>query len=294
MHRDGHVNYYDRHLGDYIKDTAHLSLLEHGVYSRLLDVYYTREGPIPDDQVARLIGARSKDEREALRAILEEFFELRDGAWSQDRCEREIMRYQDKQAKAKRSADARWSAHRSQSEGNANASPEHDASDMRTHSDGNAPRARPQTPDTRHQSPDTSASTRASGDPPLTRVSIAGAICIALKAEGIGSVNPGHPELLALIESGAEVQNFVVAARSAKDKGKGFAYVLGTVKGQMRDASAMASAGLSAVPTALASSGGQARARRMAEAVPGLSELRPATAGVIDTEAHDVTARRLG
>jgi uncharacterized protein YdaU (DUF1376 family) len=70
------VNYYERHIGDYLKDTAHLSLLEHGVYSRLLDVYYTRENAIPSDQAARLIGARSKDEREAMQAVLAEFFAL--------------------------------------------------------------------------------------------------------------------------------------------------------------------------------------------------------------------------
>ena len=148
------MNYYERHIGDYLKDTAHLSLLEHGVYTRLLDVYYTRESGIPADQVARLIGARGKDEREALDAVLQEFFVLTDGAWSQDRCEREIARYQDKQAKAKRSADARWSGQRSQSEGNADASPAHDATAMRTHSEGNAPRARPQSPVSSNHTPD--------------------------------------------------------------------------------------------------------------------------------------------
>ena len=61
------MNYYERHIGDYLKDTAHLSLLEHGVYGRMLDVYYTREAAIPAGQVERLIGVRSKEEREALR-----------------------------------------------------------------------------------------------------------------------------------------------------------------------------------------------------------------------------------
>jgi len=84
------VNYYKRHIGDYLKDTAHLSLLEHGIYSRLLDVYYTRESAIPDAQTARLIGARSKDELAALRSVLDEFFVLEDGTWSQSRCDKEI------------------------------------------------------------------------------------------------------------------------------------------------------------------------------------------------------------
>jgi len=79
------VNYYERHIGDYLKDTAHLSLLEHGVYTRLMDVYYTREGAIPAKEVARLIGARSKDEREARAAVLAEFFVLEDGLHRQER-----------------------------------------------------------------------------------------------------------------------------------------------------------------------------------------------------------------
>lgn len=89
------MNWYKRHIGDYIKDAAHLSLLEHGVYSRLLDVYYTREVGIPDDQAARLIGARSKEEREALQTVLSEFFLLQDGVWIQARCEREIEEAQE-------------------------------------------------------------------------------------------------------------------------------------------------------------------------------------------------------
>jgi uncharacterized protein YdaU (DUF1376 family) len=141
------VNYYERHIGDYLKDTAHLSLLEHGVYSRLLDVYYTREQPIPESDVDRLVGARTKEERAAVKAVLNEFFKLEAGGWKQDRCDREIARFQDKQEKAKRSAEARWS----QSVRNANAFQSGDAQDMRTHSEGNATRA----PVPRHQTPDT-------------------------------------------------------------------------------------------------------------------------------------------
>ena len=91
------MNYYERHIGDYLKDTAHLSLLEHGVYTRLMDVYYTRESAIPANEAARLIGARSKDEREALQAVLTEFFVLIDGAWNQKRCDEELMVYRDSQ-----------------------------------------------------------------------------------------------------------------------------------------------------------------------------------------------------
>ena len=84
------MNFYKRHIGDYIKDAGHLSLLEHGIYTRLLDVYYTREASIPQDKAARLISARSKDELQALANVLEEFFTLVDGMWTQGRCEDEI------------------------------------------------------------------------------------------------------------------------------------------------------------------------------------------------------------
>ncbi|WP_233472271.1 YdaU family protein [Cupriavidus respiraculi] len=84
------MNFYKRHIGDYIKDAAHLSLLEHGVYARLMDVYYTREGGIPASQAARLIGARAEEELKAVEAVLSEFFQLEGETWRQARCEREI------------------------------------------------------------------------------------------------------------------------------------------------------------------------------------------------------------
>ena len=128
------MNYYERHIGDYLKDTAHLSLLEHGVYARLLDVYYTREGALPEAEAARLIGARSKEERAAVADVLAEFFVLTAGVWAQSRCDAEIERFHDKQEKARRSAEARWS----ESGRNANASQSADAKRMRTHTEGNA------------------------------------------------------------------------------------------------------------------------------------------------------------
>jgi uncharacterized protein YdaU (DUF1376 family) len=125
------LNYYERHIGDYLKDTAHLSLLEHGIYGRLLDIYYTREEPIPEAQVMRLVGARSDEERTSVRDVLNEFFNREGDVWRHNRCDYEIERYQDKQRKAKASADARWSKEKPQTDRNADA--------MRTHSEGNAP-----------------------------------------------------------------------------------------------------------------------------------------------------------
>ena len=152
------MNYYERHIGDYLKDTVHLSLLEHGIYGRLLDVYYTRESAIPVAQVERLIGVRSKDERKALADVLDEFFEVDADVLRHSRCDREIAKYQDKQRKASASANARWNKNPAHSDGNENAS----ADAMRTHSDGNAL----QTPDTSNQTTKTKAARERAAPPP--------------------------------------------------------------------------------------------------------------------------------
>lgn len=90
-----------------------------------MDVYYVRESALPQDQIARLIGARTPDEMAALDSVLSEFFELISGSWIQHRCEKEIETFSDKSIKAKRSASARWDAKESNTERNADAMPTH-------------------------------------------------------------------------------------------------------------------------------------------------------------------------
>jgi Protein of unknown function (DUF1376) len=50
----GYMYYYQHHIGDYRKDTSHLSLIEHGIYRQLLDLYYITEKPL-DKKSIRLI-----------------------------------------------------------------------------------------------------------------------------------------------------------------------------------------------------------------------------------------------
>jgi len=90
------MNYYERHLGDYARDAGHLSMLEHGAYTLLLDRYYTTEKPIPADQAHRVCRARTKEEREAVDAVLSEFFTLENGAWINGRANREVLKMQAK------------------------------------------------------------------------------------------------------------------------------------------------------------------------------------------------------
>lgn len=117
------VNYYEHHLGDYVKDTAHLSLIEEGAYRRLLDVYYIREKPLPADrrECHRLARAVSKADIKAVDYVLVTFFKLSDEGFRHKRCDEEIARYKAKSEAGKVGANARWS-HNGR---NANASPSH-------------------------------------------------------------------------------------------------------------------------------------------------------------------------
>lgn len=86
------MNYFKHHIGDYDADTAHLTWLEDMAYTRLMRLYYRREQPIPAEinQACRLVRATSKQEREAVALVLEEFFTLADDGWHNKRCDEEI------------------------------------------------------------------------------------------------------------------------------------------------------------------------------------------------------------
>lgn len=90
------MNYYERHIGDYVRDTAHLTMLEHGAYTLLMDRYYATEAGIPADQAHRLARARTREEKAAVDAVLQEFFALVDGVWTKRRIEQEIEKAQAK------------------------------------------------------------------------------------------------------------------------------------------------------------------------------------------------------
>lgn len=89
------MNYFELHVGDYDAATAHLSMLEDAAYGRMLRIYYRTERPLPADvsKVCRLVRAATKPERDAVQAVLEEFFTLEDDGWHQARTDEEIATF---------------------------------------------------------------------------------------------------------------------------------------------------------------------------------------------------------
>jgi uncharacterized protein YdaU (DUF1376 family) len=110
------MNYYPFHVGDYASHTGHLDPMEDLAYRRLLDAYYLRESQLPTDieQAARLI--RLRHNVKEVSAVLKEFFRLTDTGWSHARCDEEIAKMQDKQAKARASAQASVNARKAKAQ----------------------------------------------------------------------------------------------------------------------------------------------------------------------------------
>ncbi len=88
------MNFYKHYIGDFQRDTGHLSLIERGAYRSLLDHHYATERPLPTDstQLCRLVGAITKEERDAVAAVLEQFWQLTDGGWINARAQKEIAK----------------------------------------------------------------------------------------------------------------------------------------------------------------------------------------------------------
>ena len=120
------MNYYPFHIGDYLSATRHLSWAEDAAYRRLLDTYYTTEKALPLDlrAVCRLVLATTEEQREAVRVVLDEFFEQTDDGWKNGRADAEIDAMRDKQQKQRDKANKRW--HKPDAEpGTASAMPLH-------------------------------------------------------------------------------------------------------------------------------------------------------------------------
>lgn len=89
------MNWYPRYYGDYMRDTAHLSLAEHGAYTKLLDHYYATGAPIPAslESLHRVCSAMTPDERAAVDAVAEAFFPVNgDGMRHNKRADLELAK----------------------------------------------------------------------------------------------------------------------------------------------------------------------------------------------------------
>ena len=93
------MHYYQFNIGDYIKNTIHLSLMEDLAYRRLLDMYYDSEKPIPTD--IPWVSRRLRMDTDVVQNVLNEFFELSSEGYKNHRANLEIASYHEYMAKQK-------------------------------------------------------------------------------------------------------------------------------------------------------------------------------------------------
>jgi uncharacterized protein YdaU (DUF1376 family) len=100
------MHYYQFNIGDYASHTRHLDLDEDLAYRRLLDMYYLHERPLNVDSavVAKQIGMREKVQ--VVQDVLNEFFQLGEEGWVNDRADKEIKHFHSKIQQASRAGKA--------------------------------------------------------------------------------------------------------------------------------------------------------------------------------------------
>ena len=223
-------------IGAYLADTMRLTTIQHGAYLLLLMAYWRDEAALPDDDdELRAITKTEKSEWKKMRPVLAKFFVIGEGRWWHKRVEEELaaakVRASKASSKARAAADARWGNAPKQSSSNA------PSMQQALHKD------------VLDECPTSHTNTIGIGIPPFVAkelhglnthnaecVLTPGEICKSMKAQGVADVNPGHPDLLMLLEAGATAAEFEGAAMTAVAKHKGFAYALGTLKGTRKAA----------------------------------------------------------
>jgi len=124
------VHYYQFNIGDYASHTSHLDPLEDIAYRRMIDYCYLHESGLPSDieEISKKI--RMREQCKCIEYVLQEFFLLKDNAYTCKRIDEEIKNYKSLSNKRKKAANKRWANDTNGLDG--------DAKGMQVHSTSNA------------------------------------------------------------------------------------------------------------------------------------------------------------
>jgi uncharacterized protein YdaU (DUF1376 family) len=87
------VNWFKLYIGDYQRDTAHLSIVEHGAYLLMLQHYYATEQPLPTGKALhRMLRAQDKAERDAIDTVAARFWTQTEAGLVNRRADEEITK----------------------------------------------------------------------------------------------------------------------------------------------------------------------------------------------------------
>lgn len=241
------MNFYKHHIGDYAAATAHLSIVEDGAYSRLLRIYYRDEKPLPGDMktVLRLTAARSREEREAVQTVLEEFFTFDPVAnvWRNKRADEELAKWAQQAETNRRIAEEREARKRARAANDTGTNRATAGNDSfnETSDASSSSREPSQKPEARSQKEAKAVSSHAiephppepdaARAPDATRIGLA---CRAIVRGGVPRTNSADSRLLDALAAGVTDAELEATAREAATyhPPKGFAWVVVTAHGR--------------------------------------------------------------
>lgn len=88
------MHFYERHIGDYYKKAGRLTILQHGVYTLLIDAIYDRERFPTRAEAAEWTWVSTSDENQALDFLLSRFFTQNGaGQYEQKHIAEDLERY---------------------------------------------------------------------------------------------------------------------------------------------------------------------------------------------------------
>lgn len=88
------MHYYERNIGDYHRKAGRLNILQHGVYTLLIDACYDRETfPTTIEEAIDWVWATSPEEIEAVKFVLKKFFKQEDGMYIQKHIQEDLNSY---------------------------------------------------------------------------------------------------------------------------------------------------------------------------------------------------------
>lgn len=91
------MHYYEFNIGSYKKRTEHLTDDEDLAYRRLLDLYYDTDGNIPTETQSVSRRLRMTEKHQAVENVLNEFFPLINGKFTNPSADERILKYKKKQ-----------------------------------------------------------------------------------------------------------------------------------------------------------------------------------------------------
>lgn len=103
------IIWYSFYPADYARDTAHLTMIEHGAYRLLLDHCYMTGKPLPANEVHlhRVCRALAPEEQNALHTVLHQFFTLTNEGWVHERVQAELAKSGEISEKRRQAANLR-------------------------------------------------------------------------------------------------------------------------------------------------------------------------------------------